>query len=304
MGIATLTKSAALQSPDLHILSQEELRSLQQLLVEMTDDFAQICREHDIPWSLAGGSALGAVRHGGFIPWDDDVDLSMTRADFERFRAVFPGPLNHKYELKLPGDPGYLYHFPKICRRHTLAQNIQSPPGEEECVSIDIFLLENTSNSKLIRTVHGLLCNALLLVDSAVRMKRCRENLLHYGAASPQLCRAVKLRSALAFCFGFLKPERWLRLSDRVFALCKNTASTCIVIPSGNGHYFRELYVREKMETLRPICFEGRTYFVPADTEYLLSTRYGADYMVPPEEQDREYHAFIRFDLGSENNAI
>ena len=94
------------------------------LLLEMTSDIAQICQENNIPWSLAGGSALGAVRHGGFIPWDDDMDISMFRADFDRFKAVFPGSLSDKYELKLPGDKGYLYQFPKVIRKNTVSLNL------------------------------------------------------------------------------------------------------------------------------------------------------------------------------------
>lgn len=300
MGIATLTKSAELLSPELHVLTEVELRNLQLLLVEMMHDIAQICQENDIPWSLAGGSALGAVRHNGFIPWDDDMDFSMFRADFEKFKTVFPGRFSDMYEMKIPGDMGYLYQFPKIYRKNTIAQNIQSVQDEEECVSVDIFIMENASDNKWIRTMHGLMCTAFLLVGSVMRMKRCQYNLLKYGASSPKLCRAVKNRAIFAFFFSFLNLEQWLKLTDWVFTLCKNVNSKYIVIPSGNGHYFGELYLRNKMQNLRQIDFECERYFVPEDADYLLRTRYSENYMDLPAEQDRERHAFIRFDLGRE----
>ena len=302
MGIATLTKAAECSSPLLHALTNKELKELQQLLLEMTEDVAQVCQEHQIPWSLAGGSALGAIRHKGFIPWDDDVDLSMLRADFERFRQVFPGELQDKYELKVPGDKGYLYHFPKIYRKNTIAQTIQSAPGEPEGVSLDIFILENVSDHWLFRTMHGLLCNALLLVDSVMRMKRCRKNLLYYGANSKKLCRAVKRRAFFAGLFSFLSLERWLKLSDKAFALCRKTDSQYVVIPSGNAHFFGEIFLRQIMEELKETEFAGKRFFMPKYSDYFLWLRYGPNYMKLPPKKDRERHMFIRFDLNPDAN--
>lgn len=299
MGIATLTKSAELLSPELHLVTEEELQQLHHILLDMMNDITDVCQENNIPWILTGGSALGAVRHKGFIPWDDDIDLSMFREGFEQFKAVFPGKYSDKYELKLPGDKGYLYHFPKIYRKNTIAQNIQSAQDTHECISADIFIMENASNNKVVRTVHGLLCTALLMVVSVMRMKRCKHNLLKYGANSKQLCAAVKRRAFFSKFFGFLTLEQWLRISDEAFSLCKDTSSKCIVIPSGNGHFFGELFLREKMHTVAQVNFEGNQYFVPEDSDYYLRIRYGDGYMKIPPESDKEQHAFIRFDLGS-----
>lgn len=300
MGIATLTKSAQLSSPELHVMTDEELKRLQQLLVEMTGDFAAICEENGLRWLLCGGSVLGAVRHQGFIPWDDDMDLAMPRGDFERLKSVFPGSFSDKYELKLPGDPGYLYHFPKIYRKNTLAQSIQSAQDADERVSLDIFILENASDSRLVRTAHGLLCTALLLVDSLMRMKRCKQNLLKYGGSTPALCGAVKRRAFFAGCFSFMKLERWLKLSDRVFALCRNEHSRLLVIPSGNGHYFGELYQRRQLLPPKQAAFGERHFFIPGTPEHYLQVRYGDGYMTIPPAEDQERHAYIRFSLGAE----
>lgn len=297
MGIATLTKSAELVSPDLHILTQEELRSLQMLLLEMTSDIAQICQENNIPWSLGGGSLLGAVRHKGFIPWDDDMDLTMLREDFERFKKVFPGRFSDKYELKLPGDKGYMYHFPKVYRKNTIAQTIQSSPDETECVSVDIFIMENVSDNLFVRTAHGILCTGLLLADSVMRMKRCEAHLLRYGAGSPELCKAVKKRSIWAGLFGFLSLEQWLKLSDRVFSLCKDTNSKHIVIPSGNGHFFGEIFSKAEMTDLSMCEFEHECLWQIRKPEYYLELRYGPHYYQIPPESEREYHAFVRIEF-------
>lgn len=297
MGIASLTKSAELLSPRLHRLTEEEIRRLQEMLLQMAADIAAVCREQNVRWILTGGSALGALRHGGIIPWDDDIDLAMFRGDFEKFKAVFPGKLADKYELKLPGDPGYLYPFPKICRKNTTVQSIQSEPDTNEMVSVDIFIMENVSDSKLARTVHGLKCTALLAILSAMRMKRCKKTLLDYGACSKELCAAVKKRAAFAGLFSFFSLELWLKKADRVFSGCKNSQSQYIVIPTGNGHFFGELFLREKMEAGAAVDFGGVEAFLAKDADYYLRLRYGADYAQIPGENERERHAFIRFDL-------
>lgn len=297
MGIATLTKSAALTSPELHILSDEELRKLQLLLLEMTGDIAQICAENDICWSLGGGSLLGAVRHNGFIPWDDDVDITMPRADFERFKKVFPGTLSDKYELKLPGDPGYLYHFPKVYRKGTIAQTIQSSEEETECVCVDIFIMENASDCPFLRTLHGIVCSAMLAIDSALRMKRCRNNLMRYASDDKKLRRAVSIRVLFSAFVSFAGLERWLRLSDRLFSMCRDQSSEYIVIPSGNGHYFGELFLRNKLLTLEQHGFEDQRYYIPVDPGYYLNLRYGPDHMAIPQDHSKEHHVYIKFHL-------
>lgn len=297
MGIATLTKSAELLSPELHVVTDEELQQLHCILLEMANDIAQVCRENNIPWILTGGSALGAVRHKGFIPWDDDMDLSMFREGFVRFKALFPEKYPDKYELKLPGDEGYLYHFPKIYRKNTTVLNIQSAQNTHECVSVDIFIMENASDNKAVRSIHGLVCTALLMVASVMRMKRCEHNLLKYGANSKRLCAAVKKRAFFSAFFSFLTLEQWLEITDKVFSLCKDSASVYIVIPSGNGHYFGELFLREKMRTVKQASFEGEQYFLPEDPDYYLRIRYGEDYMRIPPINAQEKHAFIYFNI-------
>ena len=76
-----------------HVVEGEELARLQQVLLEMVLDLQAVCDANGLKCFLVGGSALGAVRHGGFIPWDDDVDLSMPREDLEKLKKIFRKPL-------------------------------------------------------------------------------------------------------------------------------------------------------------------------------------------------------------------
>lgn len=79
-------------------------------------DVAALCEKHQINWSLSGGSIIGAVRHKGFIPWDDDIDIFMTRDNVNKFSKVFH-EISDKYELAMPGDKGNIFHYPRLYKR-------------------------------------------------------------------------------------------------------------------------------------------------------------------------------------------
>jgi len=85
-----------------HELSDADLEGLQAVLTDMMHDIHEVCKRRSVAYVLLAGSCLGAVRHKGFIPWDDDLDIGMTHADFDRFRSVFDEELAMTFEL--PGN--------------------------------------------------------------------------------------------------------------------------------------------------------------------------------------------------------
>lgn len=119
------------------------LEQHQQILYEilyMVDDF---CKAHDIPYFLVGGSLLGAVRHQGIIPWDDDVDIAMTRENYERFITLFHAESVDGYELlDLEHTEGYLYPFAKMTKSDTWTSGI-----ETHKISIDIFVYDGCGDN-------------------------------------------------------------------------------------------------------------------------------------------------------------
>ena len=85
---------------------QEKLNQIQAANLKMLKEIDRICRKHDISYRLDSGTLIGAVRHKGFIPWDDDADIIMRRNDWERFREVAPAELPDSMELMTPFDSG------------------------------------------------------------------------------------------------------------------------------------------------------------------------------------------------------
>ncbi|MEC4295521.1 LicD family protein [Adlercreutzia shanghongiae] len=127
----------------------DTLRRLQLTLLEMLHEIDAVCRAHDINYFLDSGSALGAVRHGGFIPWDDDVDLGMMREDYNRFLAIAPEALPSDLKLIAPGETKhYSPMFAKVMKRGTkfyAKETIEA--GFDLGIFIDIFPFDHLGPS-------------------------------------------------------------------------------------------------------------------------------------------------------------
>lgn len=283
------------------LVDDKLLKRIQQYLLQMMIDIADVMEKNGIKWCLSGGSIIGAVRHQGFIPWDSDIDLFMERKEFEKFRSVFCRELADRYELKLPGDPGYILHLPQIQDKRTKLQEIQSVGDDCGGISIDIFIYENTYDNKLLRTIHGLQSSFYLFVDSSLRMKACRSNILKYTNNDENVKKTIDKRARFAFLFSFRSLEKWLAASVRCFSKVKKPGRY-IVVPSGGHHFFGEVFERDKMCNYILTDFETERWYIPAGYDYYLKLRYGNNYMSIPREEDIERHVYARIDLGEGNN--
>ena len=296
MRLGKLLKTIDLENAGLHIVTDEELKKCQNLLLEMIIDIAGLCDKYDIEWLLSGGSILGAVRHKGFIPWDDDVDIFMTRENVVKLQKVFP-EIADKYTLAMPGDDRNLFHYPRIYKKGTKVRSVQSA-GETHGLVLDIFVLENAYNNKFLRYLHGIECTIYLFIDTCVRMRACKDSVLKYGGNNKKLRNAVNLRATLGKIFAFKTIEQWMEASDKCFSKVKDNQSKYVVCPSGAMHYFGEMFIREKLCSTIEVPFESYKVKIPEDYHYYLTMRYGKNYMTPPQKDKIERHIYVEFDLG------
>lgn len=108
------------------------LRKQQMIMLDMVKELDRVCRKHDIPYFLYGGTLLGAVRHNGFIPWDDDLDVGLLRKDYIKLMSVLPEELPDCYVLQNNDtDKNFFYFFAKLRHKHSLL--------EEECKYDEVF---------------------------------------------------------------------------------------------------------------------------------------------------------------------
>lgn len=288
-------------SDNVVVVEDSLLKKIQDYLLFMMADIAKTLEKHEIKWCLSGGSIIGAVRHHGFIPWDSDIDLFMEREEFEKFKSIFDTELGDRYELKLPGDKGYILHLPQIHDRRTKLQEIQSVGDECGGICIDIFIYENTYDNKFLRTLHGIESSFYLFVDSVIRMKLCRDNLMKFTNTDQDVRATVDKRAKYAILFSFRPLEKWLRSSIRCFSKVKKKGRY-VVVPSGGHHFFGEVFERDKMCEYILTDFESEKWYIPKGYDYYLRLRYGEDYMTMPDESEIERHIYAKIEFPEEEN--
>lgn len=267
----------------------ESLRhELQHELTIMLSDIYEICKKYNIKMFLLGGSALGAVRHKGFIPWDDDIDISMTRKDYNRFVKIFNKELGKKYILCAPNvykNPKA--RFPKILKKNSYMEEICDSRNKKLCrVFVDIFILENIPENRVLRKLHGNLCNCLEVISGCVSFrtnadKTARDFYKKAGLAQ------YYLRITAGTLFAFLPERVWFNLVDKCCNYKKE--SNWVAIPTGRKHYFGEILEKDKLFPLVEMEFEGKKFPVFSGYDYYLKNLYG-DYMKIPPVEKREKH--------------
>ena len=159
MGLSTFDAFKRMDARGARPLTDAELHSLQQTLLGILDDILSVCAAEGVRWTLGGGSALGAVRHHGFIPWDDDLDVNMPRSEWPRFRDAFLAKFGEKYDIHEPGVTNdYPLAFPRIRLRGSCVVTREDflLPWIRHGAFVDIFLLENTFRNPVLRRIHGL----------------------------------------------------------------------------------------------------------------------------------------------------
>lgn len=257
-------------------LTDEELKHIQGIVLEMLLEVDRICKKYNITYYLGGGTLLGAVRYKGFIPWDDDVDLIMLRKGYEKFRKVVKKELDKKYFFQdYDTDLNSHYVYPKIRRNDSIyVTEFGKKQDMHQGIFLDIFIHDKTSNSKLGRKAHLLMTKACRAMVAATW-------------SGKQYDRKPKLfYSAVNFVIRKTEPEFWCRQLRRVLTLYKNK-NTAYSFDGTGEHIDHGFFLYEWLGKPKYMEFCGHMMPVPSDTHNYLVFSYGKDYMTPPPEKDR-----------------
>ncbi len=270
-------------------VSEPERRALQRTLLGVLADVVQVAKDVNCDWFLCGGSALGALRHSGFLPWDDDLDVGLPRGKWTRFRDAFSARFGEKYVIYEPGRPAdYALAFPRIRLRGTsvITREDLLFSDLEHGAFVDVFLFENTFDNGFLRRLHGIGSLALGFLYS------CRKHFFERRLlrAWRMNAAAFRLKRMIGFFLALLPLGVWTRLWDCWNRMCGNATSRFVTCPAGRKHFFGELAPRAEMAGTREMTFEGRKVKCPAGLENYMTRLYGPDYMTPPPEDKREKH--------------
>ena len=168
----------------------ETLKHLQQVELKILKYFIKICEEHNLTYYIYGGSLLGTIRHGGFIPWDDDIDVIMFRQDFEKLNEIMEKDIDEKYRfINVLNEKTYHYTFGRLMLKNTVFDEWWADQVDfTQNIYIDIFILDNIPNNKFKRFIHkwkSFILNqltqySLIKFDNASKFKKIIQQIVYY----------------------------------------------------------------------------------------------------------------------------
>lgn len=267
------------------------LKKVQPVLLEMLREIHRVCTENGIAYMLFRGTLLGAVRHQGFIPWDDDLDVAMLREDYEKFCRIAPEKLNPKYTFQTwHTDPAYAAPFGKLRKRNTLYVEAKGTRLKESGFYVDVYPLDYAPEDD--RAFSTLFWKLKLLY----RVKLMKSGYTPWMEGERMILK--KRIGYLAFQAAAL-PFSQKQLIDWYERLALSVPASCRVYEQSatpKNYLFPVTWCREFAD----YPFEGGAFPGPKEFDKFLTTLYG-DYMqLPPEGQRENRHQIVEMDFGEE----
>ncbi len=247
------------------------LRRAQMRMLEMLDVFVDICDRHNINYWLACGTLLGARRHQGFIPWDDDLDIVVMQRDYDKLLSILQEKLPEKFKLQARGtDKDYCRYNARIRDTNSIihqkkARNIEYN-GIYKGIFIDIFPIEPVPSFKFKKIIDNFLFREIYYKEA----KSLNDKIKNAG-------RKI-----------FLPIIRFLISLLRMYY--KYVGSTKLYTYS-YGVFFYATYNVKNFYPVSEIMFEGKKYKAPNDVDKYLIENFDSNFMVIPKPADRNVHA-------------
>ena len=271
-------------------MTDQELNKLHEVLIMITEEIKRVCDLNGICYSLTGGSMIGAIRHKGFIPWDDDMDVAMLRSEYDKFVEACKVQLKPQFEIQtMENDENYFYGFAKIILKDTyLVQRTHENTQQKKGIYVDVFPLDNVPESESARKRQKHL-NYLLIKMLSRKAKVDIED-------------KKSIKKQIGFhlldCFNLFFSMHSLRYKLVNNMTKYNDQKTEYVCNMGGYYgYDRETAPREYFENTSLMKFNNAEFSVIREYDAYLTHVYG-DYMKLPPEEKRHTHEFEKLDFG------
>lgn len=271
------------------------LRKVQLVQFDIAKEIDRLCVQNNINYFLVGGSLLGAVRHKGFIPWDDDLDIGMLRTDYEKFLKIAPEMLDERYELiDWKSDPNYPHPMGKVIKRGTIYKEGKRKDLGDQGIWVDVFpydVADSESGDFKRRTFK------LKVLRCLIRAKcNYRTWYSDKGIILSKYIKNIPFRLGAVFFSKNTLIEKYERLS-----LDKDGKSNIEVFENGTENYLRWCFPKSIFENLIQMDFENYKFYIPQKYHEYLSRAYGNYMIFPPKEERENRHLIDKIDFGENN---
>lgn len=266
----------------------KELRQAQKIMLYIMKAIHRLCEKHHIRYWLDYGTLLGAIRHDGFIPWDDDMDICMMREDFDRFCAIAPEALKDEFFLQTPEtDSTFLGMFAKLRLKGTiwLERSAEIAKVANVGLFVDIFPMDAMPKGKLSQRWTAFFYDQML---NGIKDYKS------FGKAGKTFGKTM-LKRMLS---PFFSIPRIQRLQQQKIQSLQAYQATSPYISKLCMDCKRDICERQLLEELVLHRFEDTEFFIPARYDERLRSLFG-DYMqLPPEDKRYNKHVVVKYDFG------
>lgn len=262
------------------------LTECKKIEIEILDYVTELCNKNNLTYFLGGGTLLGAVRHKGFIPWDDDVDIMMPREDYDKLAQVISNIDNNRFlYLNYKDNNDYYYPFAKVVDKRTKVKELDCKEIKDLGVYIDIFPIDNVSddmqeNKKLFKKykMYDILLGSYKMPKEELKKNNIVKRILRY---------ILKWYMSI-----FNNYKKVLEKMENLGKKYPNSNTVACI----TGRYFeKEIMPKSYIEDFIMAKFEDREYKIPKGYDLYLTKHYG-DYMqLPPKEKQVSNHDNIAY---------
>ena len=269
-------------------MTPEELLRVQEIETELVQEVDRICRKCGIHYNMIGGTMLGAIRHKGYIPWDDDADIAMLRKEYEKFREACKTELNSEkyYFQDIKGSDGYRWGYGKLRKKGTkFVRYGQEFMPYEQGIFIDLMPLDNVPDNKILRRIHFFSCFLL------------RKFLWAGVGYKTEKNKGLKLLYSIMHLVPLPVLVKWYEFLGNVSSYYKTelVRNLTLRVPKGSFGFKREWYLKQRRYQFGPLFLTGAK-----DYDAYLTHKYG-NYMEIPPEDERKHLVISELKFGDES---
>lgn len=277
------------------------LKRVQETELEILSDFIDLCERHQIDYFGVGGTAIGAIRHQGFIPWDDDIDIGFLRKDYDRFLLLAKEELSDKYELlNVEEDANYPLPTTRLVKKGTVFH--EEPLKHCKCnfgIFLDLYFFDNIADDEKAMRKQG---KTAWFWGKLLILRHIGKPTLYFGGFKAFVVRAACYVGHFSLWLFRISP-RWLykkaMKASRRYENQQTKRAAFFFDPTP----FTSVIDKSEIFPTKKMPFNGLMMRFPGNIDAYLSHRFG-DYMTLPPEDKRHNHPPYRLDFGDGSPAM